>query len=137
MRLGAYGDPAAVPSAVWRVLTSKLEGWVGYTHQWRQVWAQALRDYCMASVDTSAERALALAMGWRPFRVRTIDEPLERREARCPASEESGFKLTCSTCGFCNGAGSGRRGGVAIQLHGNHMRERAERFRAAREVTTA
>lgn len=137
VRLGAYGDPAAVPVDVWRELTAHLSGWVGYTHQWRESSAQPLRDFCMASVDTPSERDLALAMGWRTFRVRRHDEPVGRTEATCPASDEAGFKLTCATCGFCNGSGGGRRGGAAILLHGNHMRVREQRFREAQEALAA
>lgn len=132
MRLGAYGDPAAVPVQVWRDLTSALAGWVGYTHQWRRADAQELREFCMASVDSPRELDLARALGWRTFRVRTPDEPIARREAMCPASEEGGNKLTCVTCGFCDGTHRGRSGGAAILLHGNHLRDREQRFLASR-----
>lgn len=134
MRLGAYGDPAAVPATVWMEFVASLSGWVGYTHQWRNPVAQPLRALCMASVDTASERDLAIAMGWRPFRVRRADEPVARTEAVCPASEEGARKLTCTTCGYCNGTGGGRRGGVSILLHGNHMRDREQRFRVAQEA---
>jgi hypothetical protein len=36
VRLGAYGDPAAVPFEIWNKLLSTAAGWVGYTHQWRR-----------------------------------------------------------------------------------------------------
>lgn len=136
-RLGAYGDPAAVPVAVWAELTAQLAGWVGYTHQWQARYAQPLRAYCMASVDSPEERALAHWMGWRTFRVRTADEALLTRESVCPASDEGGRKLTCSTCGACDGSSRDRRGGIAIILHGNHMRDREKRFRTAREASAA
>ncbi|MEO8679228.1 MAG: hypothetical protein ABI665_09295, partial [Vicinamibacterales bacterium] len=34
VRLGAYGDPAAVPFEVWRMLLVTVSGWIGYSHQW-------------------------------------------------------------------------------------------------------
>lgn len=35
VRLGAYGDPAAVPVEVWQAVLRGAAGWVGYTHAWR------------------------------------------------------------------------------------------------------
>ena len=35
VRLGTYGDPAAVPAYVWDELLHGTSGWTGYTHQWR------------------------------------------------------------------------------------------------------
>lgn len=132
MRLGAYGDPAAVPVEVWREVTSCLSGWVGYTHQWRDAAAQPLRELCMASVDTPREMDLARAMGWRTFRVRLSDEPLQHRESVCPASAEAGHKLQCATCRACDGLRSERKGSIAILLHGNHVRQREAQFIEAR-----
>lgn len=137
LRIGTYGDPAAVPVTVWRALTHCLSGWIGYTHQWRQALAQPLRDLCMASVDTPTEFDLARAMGWRTFRVRLPEESLLARESVCPASAEAGHKLQCEGCRACNGAGNGRRGSIAIVLHGNHPARRAARFVRGREAATA
>lgn len=135
IRLGSYGDPAAVPIKVWRDLTACAAGWAGYTHQWRRPDAQPLRDLCMASVDSVAEMAAARLMGWRTFRVRLSHEELQRGEGVCPASAEAGHKLTCSECRACNGLATERRGGIAIQIHGNHPGRRAARFAALqREV---
>lgn len=133
VRLGSYGDPAAVPARVWRDLTRVAGGHVGYTHQWREPHAQELRELCMASVDSASEMDLARAMGWRTFRVRLPGDPLREREAVCPASAEAGHKLTCSTCGACNGA-RGRRGSIAIQVHGNWPELRATRLARALEA---
>lgn len=132
LRLGTYGDPAAVPAAVWRGLLPANGAWIGYTHAWRQALAAPLRDICMASVDSPAEYALARSMGWRTFRVRAPGEAPLPREAVCPASEEAGHKLTCDQCGYCDGAGRGRRGGATLLLHGNHREHREARFNAYR-----
>jgi hypothetical protein len=74
LRLGSYGDPAAVPVHVWQALVANVSGHTGYTHQWRT--SDALRDLCMASCDSSFEQELASAQGWRTFRVRTASEQL-------------------------------------------------------------
>lgn len=129
LRLGTYGDPAAVPIDVWRTLTAFADNSIGYTHQWMNPAAQALRPYCMASVDTPGEKAWANALGWRTFRVRMSDEPLEHREGICPASDEAGHKLQCTACGACNGEASGRRGNIAIIVHGaKHAHQPEARF---------
>lgn len=117
VRLGTYGDPAAVPAEVWFALTSRATGRTGYTHQWRTT--PALRTLCMASVDTEAEAAEARAAGWRYFRV-AMPSSLARLEveAICPASAEAGKKLTCAQCLACHGADGHSRGNIVIQAHG-------------------
>lgn len=117
VRLGTYGDPAAVPIEVWRSLLKSADGWVGYTHQWHLTKGQELREFCMASVDTAVERGVAKARGWRTFRVRLASESLLSKEGVCPASEEGGHKLQCVTCRACNGS-NGLKGDIAIIVHG-------------------
>ena len=121
LRIGSYGDPAAVPVAMWRALASYFRHVVGYTHQWRT--NHELRSLTMASVDSAQEGAEARALGWRTFRVRKQGEPLVRGEIACPASEEAGYGRTCTTCGACDGAREGdRRASVAIIEHGARVR---------------
>ena len=115
VRLGSYGDPAAVPSSIWRALINKAKGWVGYTHQWKI--REALHDLCMASVDTPEERREAKQKGWRTFRVRTADEPLADREIACPAADEAGNKTTCEKCRLCAGTSKPAKD-IAIVVHG-------------------
>lgn len=117
VRLGAYGDPAAVPMHVWRAFTMHASGVTGYTHQWRDC-DPALADVCMASCDTPADHADAFAAGWRTFRVRLLDEPLSPAERVCPASHEAGQKVTCEQCGACDGNRRNLKGNIAIIAHG-------------------
>lgn len=128
VRVGSYGDPAAVPVAVWQALISSATMHTGYTHQWRV--APALASICMASADTPAERDEARTAGWRTFTVRLASDPLAAREAVCPASHEAGVKTNCATCGACNGTATGRKGSIAIIAHGSS----AKRFIAIRAV---
>jgi hypothetical protein len=116
VRLGAYGDPAAVPIGIWRDLTKSAAGHSGYTHQWRTT--PALRPYVMASTDTPQETAEAQALGWRTFRVRAPEAPLQPGELACPASDEAGKKTQCIRCGLCAGARL-RAPSLAIIVHGN------------------
>jgi hypothetical protein len=119
VRLGTYGDPAAVPVAVWRAFLMGALGHTGYTHQWRDPRMAQLRGYCMASVDTPQEAAIAQSKGWRTFRVGLPSHPARMdNESLCPASAEAGRKLTCIQCRACDGIASSRRGSIYIPAHG-------------------
>ena len=119
VRIGSYGDPAAIPARHWRALIRRAAGHTGYTHQWRQWFARGLRSIVMASADSASDRDMARAMGWRTFRVRTADEPLAAREIVCPASPEGGDRRQCITCQACDGAPRGAtQASVAIIVHG-------------------
>ncbi len=125
VRMGAYGDPAAIPARIWKRMLRRAAGRTGYTHQWRRAYAQGLRSMTMASVDTVPERDVARALGWRTFRVRTADQALGAREIICPASDEGGKRRQCISCRACDGAERGSvQASVAIVVHG----ARASRF---------
>lgn len=121
VRLGAYGDPAALPFEVSRALLVNTAGWVGYTHQWRSC-DPRLKTIVMASVDTEQEFHLAHLAGWRTFRVRLKADPLltfrgAALEFVCPASDEASHLTTCERCQLCRGQASPARS-VAIVAHG-------------------
>jgi len=119
VRLGTYGDPAAVPSYIWESFLAGAKGHTGYTHQWRNPKFARLSAICMASVDTEQEAQQAHAMGWRTFRVALpSDTPKVKGEAVCPASAEAGKKLTCDKCLACSGTQRGSRSSIVIQAHG-------------------
>jgi hypothetical protein len=118
VRLGSYGDPAAVPLSVWEKVCGLAGHWTGYTHQWRTCPAGYAR-FCMASVETPAERQQAIAMGYRTFRVRLANEPVENGEFVCPASKEAGKRLTCEQCKACSGSMSGGNNATPVVIfHG-------------------
>lgn len=119
VRLGAYGDPAAVPFEVWRSLLTTVAGWIGYTHQWRRCDVR-LKAIAMASVDTIDEFHAAHLGGWRTFRIRgREDDLLARLEFACPASDEMQHRTTCQACQLCRGTSSPARS-VAIVAHGHN-----------------
>jgi hypothetical protein len=117
LRLGAYGDPAAIPLHVWRVLLTRVSGWTAYTHQWRTCESE-FKAIAMASVDTDKEQREALSAGWRTFRVLRSNDPLLESEIVCPASEEGGYAAQCATCGLCCGSARGAKS-IAIVAHGS------------------
>lgn len=117
VRLGAYGDPAAIPFDVWRAMLVTTSTWVGYTHSWKTC-DQRLKTIVMASVDTVEEFHRAHLAGWRTFRIRRRGEALvEGHEFVCPASDESAHRATCESCRLCRGRSSPARS-VAIYPHG-------------------
>jgi hypothetical protein len=119
LRLGAWGDPAAAPIALWRYLTKLAPSWTGYTHQWAKRKHVALKQYCMASVDSPAQARQAQRLGWRTFRTKHPHEPLLANEITCPASAEAGKRSTCAKCGLCDGktGPADRRKNIAINYH--------------------
>jgi len=102
VRLGAYGDPAAVPLHIWQNLCLHVVGHTGYTHQWKTC-DQKLKHYCMASCDYDKEYNQAHEMGWKTFRIRLENESLFENEFVCPASKEAGKMTNCGNCGACKG----------------------------------
>lgn len=117
VRMGAYGDPAAIPFGVWRLALARSEAKTGYTHQWR-VCDSAFAEYVMASCDSEADYVMAKAAGYRTFRVRAAGEALQVREIACPASEEMGHKTTCHDCVACGGRSAKAKVDIAIVVHG-------------------
>jgi hypothetical protein len=104
LRMGTYGDPAAVPESVWAVLAASATRVLGYTHQWRRPQFAYLSRWCMASADTESDVATANAAGWRTFRVAQVGSPTLSGEVVCPASKEAGEKVQCDRCGLCQGS---------------------------------
>jgi len=120
VRLGTYGDSAAVPAYVWANILKNASGHTGYTHQWASGKADHVKQWCMASVDTPKEAAIAKMDGWRTFRVRQADgTPEFSHEMICPASEEAGKRLTCNTCMACSGGVDLKKASVTIVVHGS------------------
>lgn len=127
VRLGSYGDPAAVPVRVWRLICGVTAGRMGYTHQWRTC-NQELKEFCMASCETVAGMKRAKEKGWKSFRVRNNDEPVLPGEFVCPASDEAGKRLTCEDCKVCRGGEYKGAATPTIVVHG--MFWKAKRFSA-------
>lgn len=121
VRLGAYGDVAALPRAVVDALVEHASGHTGYTHQWRHGFA--LADLVMASCDSDADTRAATELGYRTFRI--VPEGTGRMPGhmRCPASAERGHATTCAACKQCDGTRNNpNRPSVQITVHGRGKR---------------
>ena len=117
VRMGAYGDPAAIPYEVWETLLAQAARGTGYTHQWKACDSRFAR-HCMASADNAQEAQEAQAMGYRTFRVGSPAESMARGEFLCPASKEAGQKVNCAQCLACGGLSSPNKASVFIPAHG-------------------
>ena len=118
VRLGAYGDPVAVPREVWdRVCTLQPDlELLGYTGMWKSPLSEGYQDCCMASVKTPRERERAKAAGWRTYRVALPGraDPLPG-ERRCPATVND--EIICLGCRSCTGGTTGPD--YVVTVHGN------------------
>jgi hypothetical protein len=115
IRLGTYGDPAAVPLPVWQALLRWAAGHTGYSHQWPTL-TEAWSRLVMASVDSIEEMDEAHSRGWRTFRVGA--EPVLGVEINCPASKEAGERTQCIDCLLCMGTTSRSPRSIQIAPHG-------------------
>jgi hypothetical protein len=100
VRLGTYGDPAAVPSYVWDSLLSQAERHTGYSHQSGVAGADFRADIFMQSADTLRSAEQAWAKGHRTFRiVADASEAIPGKEIPCPSP-----RVKCKDCGLCQGS---------------------------------
>ncbi len=113
IRVGTYGDPAAVPVTYWRAVLQ--DDWLGYTHQWRTC-DQSLQEYFMASCETRVQADEAQAKGWRTFRI--APEPMDG-EIECPAVRHG---VICKRCRLCSGLGRRHGANITIPAHGPSRR---------------
>ena len=113
VRVGTYGDPAAVPSEVWDALLSEAAGWTAYSHQ-----AGYRPEMAMQSADTYQQALAFWEAGARTYRVvQTLAEIDTAREVLCPASKEAGRRTTCEACKLCAGLATRSPKSVAIVQH--------------------
>ena len=118
VRLGTYGDPAAVPGYVWECLLMRSTGHTGYSHQATTTGADFRPDLTMASADTRADAEAFWTDGLRTFRViSNTDDVVAGAEILCPASAEAGKRTTCLKCGLCAGSRVKAKS-IAIVAHG-------------------
>ena len=123
LRLGAYGEPTALPFELVRDAVNNADGHTGYTHQWRTC-DPRFKTLLMASVDSIEEQIEAQAQGWRTFRVRKEPKRLGnitvganmRSEISCPASKEAGFRTKCADCRLCAGTSRNAKN-IVINAH--------------------
>ena len=128
IRIGSYGDPAAVPADIWRDLLRECAGWTGYSHQLLTADKNNLNnqfleysDFCMLSADNIEQARLAWSKGLRTYRtVESIAEIDTQKEILCPASEQAGKITKCEKCKLCSGSKGKAQfaKSIAIVVHG-------------------
>ena len=126
LRIGAYGDPAALPQGLCEILASMADYSTSYTHGHTvdSGMVDAVARYSMVSADTKQEAVKAHSKGYRTFRVIPVADwkdtgkhSMLSGEILCPASEEAGKRVACSECRLCNGTASNAKS-IAIVAHG-------------------
>lgn len=113
IRLGSYGDPAAIPMSLLAKLTFASKNHTGYTHFWKT--KPDLKHFCMASVDSPLEAQEARTLGWRTFRVKSENDLKFNNEIICPAVDKPGI-ITCESCKLCNGQSAAKN--IVLNVHG-------------------
>lgn len=114
LRVGSWGDPAALPVGVWKGLlrrTALPQKHTGYTHQWRTC-DPDFATICMASVESESDAIQAHAMGYKTFRVKSPSEPKLPNEIVCLNTTVG---VACKQCTMCNTTS----GDIVIDVHGN------------------
>ena len=124
VRLGAYGDPAAIPVSAWGNLLQYSKGWTGYTHQWRTC-EQELKRYCQASCDSAQDVVDAMAQGWGTYYVvpKNVEPPRQlggKHLMLCPFTKVG---IQCTDCGLCNGQSKRH---ITVHVHGTRANKLKE-----------
>ena len=113
VRLGAYGDPAAMPFEIAEYMVKISLGHTGYTHQAaRKFFDKRFLTLCQVSADTPKQAIKFQAMGAKTFRVALEGDALMDGEIEC-LSDSKG--ISCLDCGLCNGI----KQNIAITVHGS------------------
>lgn len=114
VRLGTYGDPAAVPSYIWESLIEQAGASVGYTHQSGVQGADVRPDLCMVSADNLTDARAAWSRGERTFRVVSDYSEMQANEIACPSKRG----VQCADCRLCGGTSVQSPKSIAIAVHG-------------------
>lgn len=109
VRIGTYGDGAAVPAQVWDNLLADAAGHTAYSHNGGDP------QRYMISADSLAQAQDAWRSKYRTFRVvRDVSEIVPGQEIECPS--ERGVQ--CVDCKLCGGSAKQAKS-IAIVVHGS------------------
>lgn len=112
IRWGAYGDPSIIDEYLVKLLNKIAESHTGYTHQWREPWAQWCKGVFQASCDGMQDYLDASAHGWKTFAVVAKNKQAFSGKL-CPATAENS-QAQCVTCSLCDGAETD----IFVEAHG-------------------
>lgn len=104
VRLGAYGDPVAVPAYIWESILSEAAGHTAYSHFSDMPDIDFRPDLYMVSADSLGEAKAAWEKGWRTFRLAKTTAEITEGEILCPAHALAGYRTQCVNCGLCGGS---------------------------------
>mgnify|MGYP006888280586 FL=1 len=122
LRLGAYGDPAMLPTPLLELLTRSCSNWTGYTHQHNEPWYNPeANKYLMHSVETIAQAKESWAKGARTFRIDLEELGAQPGEVVCPNVTHG---VQCRDCNLCRGNSLGNAKSVCIPPHGAQGQEK-------------
>lgn len=116
IRLGAYGDPVALPDSLIEYLASVGSGYTGYSHQLFSIErerADRLAQLLMVSCHTPSQHNEALRRGWRPFTVIANGQHVPENAVECPFYTRG---VQCDRCQLCQGASKKARP-VFVRAH--------------------
>ena len=124
VRLGAYGDPAALPYDVIAPIVEVADMVTSYTHQsGHPNFDKRILEYSMVSTETVNNTKRHHENGNRTFRVIPFNgEPLPN-EIECKSDSDG---ITCAQCGLCNGGSKGPS--VYITAHGTRAKKHSEKY---------
>jgi hypothetical protein len=128
LRVGAYGDSAALPIGAVRPLADAADVLTNYTHApgYSPGRAKRLAPFTMASADSPGQALAYQEQGFRTFRVssdyttrgdgtRLVGDLLPG-EYQCPKTLD--HSVTCIDCGLCDGNRRGIAANIAAPVHG-------------------
>jgi len=114
IRWGSYGDPALIPYPIFETFNDLAKTHTGYTHQWRQKFAQIYKNNFQASCDGFADYLDATAHGWKTFAVLPVGVQDTSFGKQCPATVDNS-EAQCITCKLCDGA----KQNIFVEAHGS------------------
>lgn len=114
VRFGSYGEPTLIPIALVKMMVNVSKSYTGYSHQYMRKPEYA--KYLMASTHNQFQANIASEkFGFRSFIA--VKDNSKTVGVICPASDEAGFKSTCSDCGLCSGIEGKSKKDVVILEH--------------------
>ncbi len=116
LRLGAYGDPSALPLADLEALVNASRGHTGYTHFYHEI-DSAYSEFLMASVESLSDEMLAQSLGYRTFRVLRKGETDHEVTDRSILCLESDKGIQCADCMLCSGMSKPNAKNIYIYEH--------------------
>lgn len=113
IRWGSYGDPSVIDPGIVITLNQYAAGHTGYTHQWREEFAQVFKGIFQASCDGFNDYLDSTAHGWKTFTVVHKNAKIDYAK-QCPATVENS-EAQCATCKLCDGS----KLDVFVNAHGS------------------